>query len=107
MAPDLQILRDLRLKYLRSLLFGYLNTKSLRKKIIDLQLNFFVLSETKVNESFPSGQFDISGYEIRARRDRDGIGGGIIKYVKKRLICKRLKKYETTISKSICSELVI
>ena len=114
MAPDLQILRDLRLKYLRSLLFGYLNIKSLRKKIIDLreiiyylQLNYFVLSETKVNDSFPSGQFDISGYEIRARRDRDGMGGGIIKYVKKRLICKRLKKYETTISKSICSELVI
>ena len=81
MAPDLQILHNLRLKYPRNLLFGYLNIKSLRNKIIDLreitsylQLVHFVLSETKMNDSFPSAQFDVSGYEIRTRRDRDGMG---------------------------------
>ena len=114
MAPDLQILHDFRLKYPRNLLIAYLNINSLRNKIIDLreiisylQLDYFVLSETKINDSFPSAQFDMSGYEIRARRDRDGMGGGIIEYVRRGVICKRLKDFETTISESICSELVI
>ena len=114
LAPDLQILHDLRLNYPRNLLFGYLNINSLRNKIIDvreiisyLQLDYFVLSETKLNDSFPSAQFDMSGYEIRARRDRDGMGGGIMEYVRRGVICKRLKDFETTISESICSELLI
>ena len=113
MAPDLQILHDFRLKYPRNLLIAYLNINSLRNKIIELreiisylQFDYFVLSETKINDSFPSEQFDMSGYEIRARRGRDGVGGGIIEYVRG-VICKRLKDFETTISESICSELVI
>ena len=114
MAPDLQILHDFRLKYPQNLLIAYLNINSLRNKIIDLreiisylQLDYFVLSETKINDSFPSAQSDMSGYEIRARRDRNGMGGGIIEYVRREVICKRLKDFETTISESICSELVI
>ena len=50
----------------------------LREIISYLQLDYFVLSETKINDSFPSAQFDMSGYEIRARRDRDRMGGGIM-----------------------------
>ena len=81
-------MHDLRLKNLRNLLIGYLNINSLRNKIIDLreiisylQLDYFVLSETKINDSFPSAQLDMSGYEIKARKDRAGMGGGIIEYV--------------------------
>ena len=69
------------MKYLRNLLFGYLSIISLRNKIIDfreiifyLLFDYFVLSETKINDSFPSAQFGMSGYEIRARRDRDRMG---------------------------------
>ena len=79
-AEDLQILHDFRLKYPRNSLIVYLNINSLWNKIIDLmeiisylQLDYFVLSETKINNSFPFAQFDMSGYEIRARRDRDEI----------------------------------
>ena len=78
MAPE--ILHDLRLKYSQNLLLGYLNINSLENKIIDLreiishlQLDYFVLSETKISDSFPSAKFDMSGYEIRARSDRDGM----------------------------------
>ena len=35
------------------------------------------------------------------------MGGGIIEYVRRGVICKRLKDFETTISESICSQLVI
>ena len=114
MAPDLQILHDLTLKYPQNLLIGYLNINSLRNKIIDLreiisylQLDHFVLSETKINDGFPSVQFDMSGYEIRAREGRDGMRGGIIEYVRRKVICKRQKDFEATISESICSESVI
>ena len=81
-------MHELRLKYLRNLLIGYLNINSLRNKITDLreiisylQLDYFVFSETKINDSFPSAQLDMSGYEIKARKDRAGMGGGIIEYV--------------------------
>ena len=52
----------------------------------------------------------MSGYEIRARRDRDGIGGGgegITEYVRRGVVSKSLKYSETKISESICSELEI
>ena len=68
----------------------------------DLQLEYFVISETKLNDSFPSAQFAIENYEIRARRDRDGYGGGLIEFVKRGIICKRIRPLETVISESIC-----
>ena len=78
---------------------GYLNINSPRNKIIDvrkligrLQLDYFVVSETKLGSSFPSAQFRIGDYEIRNRRDRNKRGGGLIEFVKKRIITKRLKQ---------------
>ena len=95
-------------------MIGSLNINSLRNKIIDLRevlkhisFDYFVLSETKLENSFPCAQFQISNYEIRARRDRDKYGGGLTEFVKKGLICKRLKTLETVNSECICSELTI
>ena len=108
---DLQILRKLRFKYPRNPLIGYLNINSLRNKIIDvrgmigrLQLDYFVISETKLGSSFPSAQFHIGDYEIRNRRDRDKSGGGLTEFVKKGIIMKRLKDLETNHSETICTE---
>ena len=39
-----------------------------------LQLDYFVVSETKLDSSFPSAQFHIGNYEIRNRKDRDKSG---------------------------------
>ena len=51
---------------------GCLNINSLRNKIIDLreivkylELDYFVISKTKINESFPSQQFAVDNFEIR------------------------------------------
>ena len=41
-----------------------------REVIGKLSLCYFVLSETKLDESFPSGQFNIRNYGVRNRRDR-------------------------------------
>ena len=75
---ELQMLHDLRFEYPKNLLCGYPNINSLRNKIHDLRLiihdvplDYFVISETKLDNSFPNAQLTISNYEIRARRDRD------------------------------------
>ena len=103
-----------RLKYPTNPLIGYLNINSLRNKIIDvrevirkLSLDYFVISETKLDGSFPSAQFNTSNYKIRNRRDRDKNGGGLIEFVRKGFITKRLKDYETQICETISSEFTI
>ena len=86
----------------------------MRNKVIDLggilndsPLDYLVISETKLDESFPNSQFKLNGYEVRARRDRHKHGGGLIKFVRQGFICKRLKKYEPNYSECICSEFTI
>ena len=60
------------------MLCGYLNINSLRNKIHDLRvmihgvpLDSFVISETKLDNSFPNAQLTINNCEIKARRDKD------------------------------------
>ena len=48
------------------------------------------MNETKLDESFPNAQFKLDGYEIKARRDRDKYGGGLIVFVKGGLFVKEL-----------------
>ena len=114
---DLQMLHDLRFQYPKNLLCGYLNINSLRNNIHDLRLiihdvpiDYVVISETKLDKSFPNAQLTINNYEIRAKRDRDKHGGGLIEFVRKGLvckrkglICKRLRKYESLNIEVICS----
>ena len=95
------MLQDDRLKLLHNPLIAYLNINSLRNKVIDLGeilkdllLDYIVISENKLDESFPNSQFKLNGYEARARRDRHKHGGGLIEFVRQGFICNRLKKYE-------------
>ena len=93
------MLQDDRLKLLHNPLIAYLNINSLRNKVID----YMVISETKLDESFPNSQFKLNGYEVRAIRDRHKHGGGLIEFVRQGFICKRLKKYEPNYSECICN----
>ena len=107
------MLKNLRLECCQNPLFGFLNINSLRNKIIDLteviresSLDYFVLSET-IDDSFPSAQFTIDDYEIQGSKDRNKHGGGLIEYVNKGIICKKLKEHEPKEIESICSEITI
>ena len=56
---DLQMLHDLRFEYSKNLLCGYLNINSLRNKKHDLiihhvPIDYFVISKTKLDNSFPN-----------------------------------------------------
>ena len=69
--------------------------------------DYFVFAETKLDESFPTAQFEIEGYEIRTRKDRDKHGGGLIEYVRKGIICKQINNFGVCNSEIIFSELTI
>ena len=79
------MLHVLRFEHPEKSLWDYLNINSLRNKIHDLRLiihdvllDYFVISKTKLDNSVPSAQLAISNYGIRARRDREKHGGGLI-----------------------------
>ena len=79
----------------------------MRKTVKDLRLNFFVASKTNLDESFPPQKFVIENFEIRTRKDNDRHGGGIIEYLRKGFICKRLNYSEPKSLECICSELTL
>ena len=41
-------------------------------------VDIFMISETKLDFSFPEGQFFLDGYQTPFRFDRNGSGGGIL-----------------------------
>ena len=97
-----------RLKHPRNPLIGYLNINSLRNKIVDatevfrkLQLDYFVLSEMKLDDSFPSAQFYIENFKIRNRRDRDRNGGELTEFVRKGLITKKSRNMKQNLVKPL------
>ena len=45
-------------------------------------VDIFMISKTKLNDSFPEGQFFIDGYHAPFRSDQNGNGGGILLYVR-------------------------
>ena len=46
--------------------------------LLKIAKQYLILSESQIGESFPASQFNVEGYEIRARRDRDKYGAGLI-----------------------------
>ena len=114
MGLELNLSQKDRRQDLNNPLICYLNINSVRNKMADVQifiqnipLDYLVLSETKLDESFPNAQFNLDGYKIRGRRDRDKSGGGFIAFVRREIICKRISDFELSFSECICSELTI
>ena len=91
------ILKSLRLKNLNRIIIGHLNINSIRykfdalKNLIKDNIDILVVSETKIDESFPDSQFYIDGYNIPFRLDRTCDGGGILVYFRSDIPCKLLK----------------
>ena len=80
-------LKNIRLKNPNRLVIAQININSLRNKfdllvqIISNNVDILLVSETKIDSSFPNAQFYIAGYNVY-RRDRNLNGGGILLYVK-------------------------
>ena len=50
--------------------------------LIKNNVDILMISETKLDESFPDGQFTVKGYSKPFRLDRNKNGGGIMLYVR-------------------------
>ena len=79
---------SIRKRSLNKLVVAHLNINSLRLKFDSLvqkitgNVDILMISETKLDNSFPEGQFLIEGYSEPYRIDRNCHGGGIMLYVR-------------------------
>ena len=93
------ILNKLKATNAERLIIGHININFLQNKFESLvslvkgNVDILMVSETKIDESFPLNQFLIEGYCTPFRRDRDFRGGGIIIYIREDIICKELKSH--------------
>ena len=75
-------------KNAKKLIFSHLNVNSLSSKFVEIHeiltkgvSDMFFLSETKLDDSYPYGQFEIDTF-VTHRIDRNAHGGGLLCYVR-------------------------
>ena len=81
-------LKALKTKNAKRLIFGNLNINTINNKfeqlknIIKNNIDVLTVTETKLDPSFPSGQFLIDGFAKPFRRDRKKNGGGVMIFIR-------------------------
>ncbi len=89
-------LKSLRLKYPKNIIIGYININSIRNKfesfstMVKDDLDVLIISETKIDSTFPDSQFQIPGFKKPFRLDVTEKSGGILVYVRDSLISRRI-----------------
>ena len=95
-----QSLKALRNSHPRNLIIGHLNINSIRNKfdfmtfLMKGKIDILMISESKLDESFPTSQFLIDGYSSPYRLDRNKHGGGILIFIRNDIISMYLKKHK-------------
>ena len=56
-------------------------------------IHILMITETKLDDSFPVSQFLIQGFSIPFRLDRNKNGGGILLYTRSNITSTKLNKY--------------
>ena len=94
-----EILNKLRVRNHNRIIIGNLNINSIANKfeqlksIIRGKIDILIITETKLDESFPNAQFFMEGYSEPYRMDRDRNGGGILIYVRDDIPSKKLSRH--------------
>ena len=103
-----------RSKNVQNPLFAYYNINSLRYKFDDLKEivskslpDILVFAETKLDNSFTNSQFFLQDYFEPTRKDNTRHSGGIIEFVRKGIVRKRLVDFELNEFESIASEITL
>ena len=84
------------------LILGNLNINSINSKfdqmkfLLQGKVDILVLTETKLDNSFPTTQFLIEGYSKPFRLDWNRNGGGLLAYIREDIPCKELKSHSFT-----------
>ena len=66
------------------------------QNIIENTFDIFLISDTKIDNSFPNSQFSINGYKM-FQRGRKCFGGGLCLYVKESIASKQLNSHKENI----------
>ena len=80
-------LKAIKLRNLHRLVIAHININSIRNKIELLSsavignIDILMISETKIDDTFPTNQFVIKGFYTPFRFDRSSNGGGILVYI--------------------------
>ena len=87
-------IKEQRLEYPITNIIGHVNISSVRNKFDSLIeiikiFNIFLISESRLDASFPKNQFKINGDKC-FRRDRNKYGGGLMFYISEGIPCKIL-----------------
>ena len=96
------ILKEIRVKTVDRIVIGTLDINSLApkleqlKEVIGNNIDILTVQETKLDSSFPPGQFLIDGYTEPYRLDRNKHGGGVMIYVREDIPSKLLNKHTFT-----------
>ena len=107
----LNTLKDYRSKNSDNLVIASLNINSVRNKFDQLKLlvkdylDILILEETKLDETFPEGQFYIDGFLPPFRKDRNSYGGGVMIFVRDSIPVKVLDTTLPNENESIFLEL--
>ena len=94
-----RILTKLKKENYNKLVLAQLNINSIRNKFVELKslvtgfIDILILTETKIDDIFPSSQFLIDGYSIPYRLDRNAHGGGILIYIRNDIPSKLSKNH--------------
>ena len=78
-------------------IIAHLNINSISNKFEPLvsmvkdSLDLLVVTESKLDDTFPHDQFQIEGFSRPIRLDRDRNGGGVIIFIRDGLTCRELK----------------
>ena len=110
--PPYKDLKDMRTKCPKNPIIAHLNINSIRNKFCELKdlitsnsLNIVVLSETKIDYTFPKSRFQIPGYKVPYREDRNAHGSGLLVYIKNSIKSKRINSFEENQIENICLEI--
>ena len=91
------ILKNARLKHPKKVCLSHININSIRSKLDSLfeftygLVDFLAVSETKLDSSFPTGQFNLPGFRTPYRKDLSAKSGGLLVYVNSNIPSKVLK----------------
>ena len=93
------VLKNLRVSYPDNMIESHLHINSIRNKFEMLSLSvaqyvdILMLSETKLDITFPSTQVLTNGFPVPRRLDRNSKGGGILLYVRDNIIILPLNRF--------------
>ena len=99
---DIREIKDLRNQNPFRFIIGHIDINSIRNKFEPLMrfrnnnLDILMISETKIDDTFPDSQFLIEGFSVSYNLDRTAKGGGILLCIREDITSKRIKKSHLT-----------